>query len=130
MRKSWWLYLVSAALVLWPLTARADDCPSETETQASLQKYIENDFWSPSERETWKITAVDGFQFGGFRTGHLMEKQMSYGAAAQAVCPVRMEYSFRVTHADGRVETTEKGKGETFYFYRDGFDEWTFKVGS
>ena len=44
------------------------------------------------------------------------------------VCPVRAEYSFAVTHADGRVERTEMGAGKTHLFYLDGFDEWTFKI--
>ena len=57
------------------------------------------------------------------------EKQMEYGKAAQQVCPIRIEYSFKVTHEDGRVENTSKGAGETHFFYLNAFDEWTFKVG-
>lgn len=130
MRKTWWIALSSAALVLWPLTARAADCPSEVEAQAAIRRYIETEWWSPTQREVWKISAVDGFHYSGFRTGRTVDKQVEYGVAAVAVCPVPMEYSFQVTHADGRVETTEKGKGETFFFYRDSFDDWLFKVGS
>ena len=118
-------------VLLWSsASAFALDCPSEGEVQAALQKYIETEFWSPSERDTWKITDVSGFEFGPMKTGRIIQKQMEYGVAAQDVCPVRMEYSFKATHADGRVDTTPKGVGETFFFYQNGFDEWTFKVGS
>lgn len=117
-------------LLALPVLAPAADCPSEAEVQKALQTYITEDFWSPGERETWKITDVSGFEFGPMKTGKITQKQVEYGKNAQDVCPIRVEYSFKATHADGRVDTTEKGKGETFWFYLDAFDEWTFKVGS
>lgn len=120
----------AVALLLSTAPALALECPSEAEVQAALQKYIETDFWSPSERETWKITDVSGFEFGPMKAGRIIQKQVEYGTGAQDVCPVRMEYSFKATKADGSVETTRKGVGETFFFYLDGFDEWTFKAGS
>lgn len=125
MRAQFW---VGLALATGCFNVGAMDCPDEAAVQAALQKYITTEFWSPGERETWKITDVSGFQFGALKTGHIIQKQVEYGKSAQDVCPVRVEYSFKVTHADGRVETTNKGVGETFLFYLDGFDEWTFKV--
>ena len=110
-------------------TAHAAACPDQAEVQATLQKYVETELWSPSERDTWNISNISDFNFGPIKAGHLIEKQMEYGKAAQEVCPVRIEYSFKVTHEDGRVETTSKGAGETHFFYLNAFDEWTYKVG-
>jgi len=120
--------LTIAALIVLAPQAQALDCPDEAAVHARLEKYITTEFWSPGERDTWKITDVSGFEFGAMKTGHVIQKQVEYGRSAQDVCPVRVEYSFKVSHADGRVETTTKGTGETFLFYLDGFDEWTFKV--
>jgi|CXWL01.1.fsa_nt_gi hypothetical protein len=121
---------VPLLLTLTACAAQSADCPSEAEVQKALQTYITEDFWSPGERETWKITDVSGFEFGAMKTGKIIQKQVEYGKNAQDVCPIRVEYSFKATHADGRVDTTEKGKGETQLFYRDAFDEWTFKTQS
>lgn len=110
--------------------ASTASCPDQGQVQAALQAYIENTFWSPSQRETWKITDVSGFTFGAMKAGRIIDKQVEYGRPAEPVCPVRIEYSFKVSHADGRVETTSKGKNETHLFYLNGFDEWVFKVSS
>lgn len=108
--------------------AVALECPDQAAVEAALTRYITQDYWSTSERETWKITDVSGFQFGAIMTGRIIQKQVEWGRAAEDVCPVRAEYSFAVTHADGRVERTEMGAGKTHLFYLDGFDEWTFKI--
>jgi hypothetical protein len=108
--------------------AGATNCPSEAEVRTALQHYVETDLWSPAERDIWKITDVSGFEFAPMKTGRIIQKQVEYGRSAEDVCPVRIEYSFKATHADGRVETTAKGKDQTHLFYRNGFDEWVFKV--
>ena len=110
--------------------AQAAPCPEQAEVQATLQKYVETELWSPSQRDLWNIANISDFNFGPIKTGRIIEKQMEYGKAAQEVCPIRIEYSFKVTHEDGRVETTSKGAGETHFFYLNAFDEWTYKVGS
>lgn len=116
------------ALFAFSPYASALDCPDEAAVHTALQNYINNDYWTPSERDTWKITDVSGFEFGAMKVGHIIQKQVEYGRSAEDVCPIRIEYSFKVTHADGRVETTTMGAGKTHLFYLDGFDEWTFKV--
>ena len=95
------------------------ECPSEPEATASITRYILEDFWSPGQREIWKITDVGGFEFG----------PVKFGKQDSVSCPLRVEYSFHVTHADGRVEMVKKGVGETFQFSRNSFDEWIFTVG-
>ncbi|CAG1012985.1 MAG: hypothetical protein F9K19_08040 [Rhizobiaceae bacterium] len=94
-------------------------CPTENEVRASVERYILEDWWSPSQRETWQIADVGDFSFGPIK----------YGSPRYSECPVRMEYSFRVWHNDGRIEETRKGVGETFSFFKNNFDEWRFTVG-
>lgn len=94
-------------------------CPDEDEVHAAVERYIDEDFWSAGQKEIWQIERVDNFVFGVIK----------YGRPGGGGCPLRMEYSFRVIHRDGRVEQTKKGVGETFDFRRDNFDEWAFTVG-
>lgn len=113
--------LVLAGCVVTASAAAAPPagCPTEDEVRASVQRYILEDWWSPSQRETWQIADVGDFRFGPIK----------YGNPRYSQCPLRMEYSFRVRHNDGRIEETRKGVGETFSFYRNDFNEWTFTVG-
>jgi len=108
--------------------AAAADCPSAAEAQAALTKYINTDYWSPSKRDTWKIKSVSNFSFGAIKTGNIVKKQVEWGRQAQDVCPIRIEYSFAVEHNDGRREVTQMGVNKTHLFYRDPFNEWSFKV--
>lgn len=94
-------------------------CPTEDEVRAAVERYILEDWWSPSQRETWQIADVGDFTFGPIR----------YGNPRYSQCPLRMEYAFKVWHEDGRIEETRKGVGETFSFFKNDFDEWRFTVG-
>jgi hypothetical protein len=100
--------------------AAPEGCPTEPEVHASVERYITKDWWTKSQRETWLISDVSDFAFGS----------VTYGNPSYGQCPVRVEYSFKVTHTDGRVEVTRKGVGETFSFGRNNFAEWIFSVGS
>ncbi|MFO1495509.1 MAG: hypothetical protein U1F26_12730 [Lysobacterales bacterium] len=108
--------------------AAALDCPDQAAVEAAVTRYISQDYWTTSERETWKITDVSGFEFSAIKTGRITQKQVEWGKAAEDVCPVKVEYSFQVTHADGRVERTTMGGDKVHLFYLDAFDEWTFKT--
>lgn len=125
MSKRW---LWSICLCAFAPAVAALQCPDQAAIESALTTYITKDYWKPSERETWKITDVSGFQFGPIKTGRIIQKQVEWGQAAQDVCPVRVEYSFQVTHADGRIERTTMGGDKTHLFYLDAFDEWTFKT--
>lgn len=111
--------LIAVFLATGTAGAAPEGCPTEQEVHASIENYITKVWWSPSERETWRIADVGDFSFG----------PVKYGTPRYNQCPVRMEYSFKVTHSDGRVEVTTKGTGETFHFSRNDFDEWVFSVG-
>ncbi len=122
--------LFAAALIVTPSVARAQVgpvCPTEDEVRQAIERYITVDYWSPGERQIWRITAVDGFSFAAVTFGRPGQRAVDFGPP-QTVCPVRVVYGFTVTHADGRVEQTEMGEGKTELFYRDGFGDWTFKI--
>ena len=97
----------------------AERCPTEAEVQSAITHYVTDVYWSAGERQTWKITDVSGFTFG----------QVKFAAPQFGRCPVRVEYGFRVTHADGRVDDEKMGAGETMYFFLNDFGEWEFRVG-
>jgi hypothetical protein len=109
-------------------SAFAADCPTQAEAQTALTKYINVQFWSPGQRDIWKIKSVSAFTFTPMRVGKIVKKQVEYGKLAEDVCPVRLTYSFTTEKADGRKEVTTMGENKTHLFYKDPFDDWTFKV--
>jgi hypothetical protein len=104
------------------------DCPDEQEVHQSIIDYINKDYWSPGERDIWKVAEVDGFNFSAMQTAPMTQKVVEYNEGPRDVCPVRLTYSFVVHKQDGSTETTEMGQDKTFLFYKNPFGEWTFKV--
>jgi len=102
-------------------------CPGEPEAHASIQKHIEKNVWSETERYIWKVKDISDFKFGPMKTGHIVQKQVEYGKNAQDVCPVRVDFTYKIAHMDGRIE--DKSNADTTYlFYKNGFDEWVWKT--
>ena len=101
-------------------------CPTPDEIKAALTRYIQHDYWNAGERDTWKITNVDGFSFSDIATADVTKRVVDY-SGEKDVCPVRVTYTYRLHHADGRVETKEMGADKTQLFYADGFHGWTFR---
>jgi hypothetical protein len=108
--------------------AAAAACPTDTEVKTALTNYINQDYWSPSKRDTWKIKSVSGFTFTAMKVGKITQKQFEYGKLAQNVCPIRIEYSFVTESQSGEKKQTTLGEGKTHLFYRNPFDEWIFKT--
>ena len=119
--------LVGATLLL-SACARSSGCPGQKEVEASIRKHLETDVWNETERYVWKITGLSDFAFQPINTGHIVKKQVEYGRSAEDVCPIRVEYTYKLAHADGRVDSKSDGANKTHLFYRNGFDEWVFKV--
>ncbi len=109
--------------------AMAAGCPSEAQVKAALTKYINKDYWTPSQRDIWKIKTVSPLSFGPIRFGKIIAKQVEYGRAAEPVCPVRVEYSFSTVSQAGARKDTKMGENNTHLFYQDGFGDWIFKTG-
>lgn len=120
--------IACAGMAAFASQAFAADCPTQDEAQASILTYINTDYWSPSQRDTWKVAQVDGFTFSPIQIGDMSMRQVEYGKGAQPVCPVRVVYSFNVLRTDGSTETTTMGEGKTHLFYQNPFHEWLFKV--
>jgi hypothetical protein len=108
--------------------ARSSDCPAQKDVEASIRKDLETNVWSETERYIWKIKALSDFAFGPIESGHVIKKQVEYGRDAQDVCPVRVEYTYKLVHADGHADSKSEGANKTYLFYRNGFDEWVFKT--
>ena len=107
--------------------AAAKLCPTDAEAQASIRKNLETNVWNDTERYIWKVAGLSDFAFGPMQTGHVIQKQVEYGKNAQDVCPVRIDLSYKLAHADGKVDA-KTDNGKTYLFYRNGFDEWVFKT--
>lgn len=103
-------------------------CPSQAETEAAVTAYITKTYWSTGQRDIWKIAAVDGFSFSAIQAGAVIKKQVEYDGVARDVCPIRLTYSFKVHHQDGRTETIEMGADKIQLFYKDAYNGWTFKT--
>ena len=126
------LHVLAAALLVGMLSgtdiaAAAFTCPDTPTIQAAITKYINVDYWTPAQRETWKVKSVSDFKFGPIRTGQITKRQVDYGPARD-ICPVAVEYSFVVEKNDGRRETTGMGANKTHLFYLDDFKNWLFKI--
>ena len=117
-----------AAMMAFSSGALAAGCPSEAEVKASLTHYINQDYWTASERDTWKIKTVSPLSFGPIRFGKMTQKQVEYGKQAEPVCPVRVEYSFVTVNQAGDRKETKMGQNKTHLFYQDPFGDWTFKT--
>lgn len=135
MHKAWIIAACAAALLAGSCddskkqtAAEEGGCPSQEDVRTALQNYIEKDYWTPGQRDIWKITGVDGFTYSEIEIGDTIRKVVDYSGTEKEVCPVRVTYSFKEHHADGRVTTKEMGAGKVHLFYPDAFHTWTFKT--
>lgn len=108
--------------------ALALDCPSEAEVQAAIAKWYTDYNMDPIYKDIWKVKAVSDFQFGPVKFGKIVQRQVEYGASAQDVCPVRVDFSFVIENESGGSDPQEH-RGETMLFYKNGFDEYVYKTG-
>lgn len=111
---------------------RGPDLPPPTE--AEVRQAIETSF-----TETYLVRDFNAipdriaFEFGEIRIGDVVEKQMGLGEEARPVHPVKAPLDLTVTYSNNpTVRKVERGKAQNdvFFFYRDGFGEWTFRTGS
>ncbi|MSP95586.1 MAG: hypothetical protein EXR00_09985 [Alphaproteobacteria bacterium] len=104
------------------------NCPTQAQVQAALTKYINVDYWTPAQRDIWKIKTVSPLNLGPVQFGRISQKQVEYGKMAQDVCPVRVVYSFGTESVAGEKKETKMGENKTNLFYKNPFDEWVFKT--
>jgi hypothetical protein len=110
--------------------APASDCPSDEEVKKSITHNVADITWDAGERDIWKVADVSGFQFGPMKAGRLVDKQVEWGKPAQPVCPIRVEFGYKITGRDGSVKDKQEGENQTYLFYRNAFDEWVYKTES
>ncbi len=108
--------------------ARALVCPDQAAIEASIKRYIEEDYWSQGQRDIWKVSAIENFRFGPIKLGKIIRKDVDYSGVRE-VCPARLTFEFTVVKMDGTTEVTQMGDGKTLYFYQDDFGDWVFKIG-
>lgn len=104
-------------------------CPGEAEVRAAIEKALGQSELSDTNKLLYRTRALENFRFAAIQFGAVTLQQVTYGAAAQETCPVRLDYSFDRVNEDGeRSAGGNKGQG-TYYFFKDGFGEWTYRIG-
>lgn len=104
--------------------------PTEQEIRQTIEKtfteiYFVKDFNAIPDTIT--------FEFGQIQIGDIVEKQMGSGEFARPVYPVKAPLTLTVTYSNNpSPRTVQRGKqmNDVFFFYRNGFGEWTFRTGS
>ncbi len=104
--------------------------PSEAEVRETIEAaftetYLVDDLNAVADRIS--------FDFGAIQVGEVVRKQMGLGEEARPVYPVKAPVDITVTYSNNpTVRRVERGdmRNDVFFFYRDGFGEWTFRTGS
>jgi hypothetical protein len=112
--------------------ARADmPRPSKAEMEASIKRGMEETYLSENGKTIWGNTGIS-ISYAEPKIGQLTKKQMYYGKAAQEVWPVRMPVKVTVTSSKRATETIEWAAkpSDVWFFHKNAFGEWVYKVGS
>lgn len=104
--------------------------PTEEEVKAAILKVEYGIHASETNKSVWKVKdfrhEVKSIKFEQKTT----QKQMTYGADAITVYPVKVLYT-QITDYDGKAATTvDTGDDGVWFLYRDSFGEWTGKYGN
>ncbi|MGI9106992.1 MAG: hypothetical protein ACR2G4_12185 [Pyrinomonadaceae bacterium] len=103
--------------------------PGEDEIKETIKKGFDETYLSSTARDIYGVASVE-YEFGPIKVGSIVKKQMGRGEEARDVYPVRVKVTVKQTRKDGEVRTVERGiEGETFFFFKDGFDEWSYRTG-
>ena len=108
----------------------AEQWPTEEEVKAAILKVEYGINASETNKSIWKVKdfrhEVKSIKFAQKTT----QKQMTYGADAITVYPVKVLYT-QITDYDGKASSNvETGDDGVWFLYRDSFGEWTGKYGS
>jgi len=104
--------------------------PTPAEVTRTLDAYYRETWgkdWGNAKVEKLTVTITEP------RIGKPIEKQMGRGELARPVYPARAVVTIVVKYAgnDKPKETViGGGNGDAFFFYKNAFDEWTFRTGS
>ena len=113
-----------------PATAEREGWPTEAEAKAAILKVEYSIHASETNKTVWKVKdfrhEVKSVKFAPKTT----QKQMSVGARAITVYPVKILYT-QVTDYEHKATTrVETGADGVWFLYRDSFGEWTGKYGN
>ena len=118
------------------ITAHAADekKPLDPPTPAAVKKILDTYYreewgkdWGNAKVEKLTVDITEP------KIGALMEKQMGRGQLARPVYPAKAVVKIVVKYvgnAKPKEQTIGAGDGDAFFFYKNAFDEWTFKTGS
>jgi hypothetical protein len=112
------------------VSSGSGDCPSEEEVRETIDRKFHDLYFQDYGFAKVANVTID---VGPITMGNTTLKQVEYGKDAQPVCPVRTVVHVHVTYSNNpsdRDLTRGDKSDDMFFFYKDSFDQWTFKTGS
>lgn len=112
------------------LVGEEEKWPTEEEVKAAILKVEYDIHASDTNKSIWKVKDFRHEVKSVKLAQKTTQKQMTYGAGAITVYPVKVLYT-QITDYDGKATTNvETGDDGVWFLYRDSFGEWTGKFGS
>jgi hypothetical protein len=103
--------------------------PTEPEIKEAVQTFFTEVYGKNNGGAEFKDIS---FEFGSADVGNMMSSPMERNGEPVDFYPVRIPVVITVTYSNNpTVEVTRRGErtDDVFFFYKDGFDKWTFRTG-
>lgn len=100
--------------------------PSECPDEAAVHETIRKRVIARDNRPGW-IRAIERFEFQPISYNEAFEGPLPNGRNVM-ICPVTVIYSFTTVFANGEERRGAGGRNGFHAFYRDDFDEWTYRM--
>lgn len=112
------------------VTPERETWPTEEEVKAAILKVEYGIHASETNKSVWKVKdfrhEVQSVKLAQKTT----QKQMTYGASAITVYPVKVLYTQITDYESKDTTRVEVGADGVWFLYRDSFGEWTGKYGN
>lgn len=123
--------LLGGAFMAFGMAACKADLPppTEAEVKQTVQIFLTEVYGKNDGGAVFKDITLD---FGAIEVGKVMQKQMDVGGVTRSVYPVKVPVKITVTFSNNpTIHTWQRGErsDDVFFFYKDGFDKWTFRTG-
>lgn len=103
--------------------------PTEAEIKQTVETFMTEVYGKNNGGAVFKDIS---FKFDTIEIGQIMTGQMGVGGPAREFYPVKVPFLITVTYSNNpTVSTTRRGEktDDVFFFYKDGFNKWTFRTG-
>jgi hypothetical protein len=104
--------------------------PTQAEIEATVKREF-NSVYNDKDDIMYKVETCT-IDVAQAQVGALYKKQVLTGVEGQDTYPVRVKVNIKVTYSNASPRDIERGvkDDDVFFFYKNAFNEWTFKTGS